>query len=315
MSDLLPPTRRIPLPGRAPEDVVVDREGWLACGVEDGRLLRVHPETNEVRVLAHTGGRPLGLEALPDGRILVCDSPRGLLRVDPATGEIEALVEAFQGRRLPFCSNVVAARDGAFYFSTSSARYTVDRWRHDMIENIPTGSLFRRGESGALELLLDGLNFANGLALSPDESSIIVAESGALRLRRLWLAGPQAGRSEVFCDLPGYPDNLSTNGDGLIWVAMAAAPNPALELARKLPIALRRIAARIPAALQPDPKRIAWVLAVDQSGRVAQSYRWDDGRYAMATGVCQAKGTVYLGSLSEDAILAFDLPTGGFALA
>src|SRR5438874_13784381 len=78
----LPPLRLIDVGGTGPEDVLVDRDGLVVTGVADGRLLRVRPETGLVEGIADTGGRPLGIELLPDGRLLVCDARRGLLAVD-----------------------------------------------------------------------------------------------------------------------------------------------------------------------------------------------------------------------------------------
>ncbi|NTZ85302.1 SMP-30/gluconolactonase/LRE family protein [Burkholderia metallica] len=310
MGALLPTKRLIPLPGRAPEDVVVDREGYLIVGVNDGRVLRVDPHSGEAKQLANTGGRPLGLEVLPDGRILICDSPKGLLELDTATGQLRELVREYRGRALPFCSNVVAAKDGTIYFSSSTDRYTVRDWRKDIAENIPTGRLFRLRIDGRVEQLHDGLSFANGLALAPDESWIVVAETGAYRLRRLWLTGPKTGRSEVFADLPAFPDNCSMSADGLIWVALASPRNPALDKLHKTPLLVRMLAARLPAALQPVPQRVTWVMAFSPDGRMVHNYLWTDGEYGMVTGVCQHGDTVFLGSLDEQSILSFKLTSG-----
>ena len=43
-------------------------------------------------VVGETGGRPLGLAVARDGRLLVCDSPRGLLAMDTDSGKFETLV-------------------------------------------------------------------------------------------------------------------------------------------------------------------------------------------------------------------------------
>lgn len=301
-------TRRIPLPGTGPEDVVMDQEGYLITGVDDGRILRVDPHSGEVHELANTGGRPLGLEVLPGGNILICDSPRGLLQLDPRTGELRVLVNSHDGHALPFCSNAVAASDGSIYFSTSSARYTIHEWRYDIVENIPSGALFRRNPDGRVECLLDGLQFANGLALATDESFIIIAETAGRQLRRYWLKGSKAGQSQVFAELPGFPDNLSMSADGLIWVAMASSSNPMLAKVHKLPLPLRRLVARLPESLQPAPERVTWVMAFDGQGNLKHNHRWDDGAYAMVTGVCEHGGEVYLGSMIEPALMAFTLP-------
>jgi sugar lactone lactonase YvrE len=300
--------RLIPLPGHGPEDVVIDAEGWIITGLEDGRILRVNPDTAEIRLLAHTGGRPLGLELFADGRLLICDSRLGLLEANPKTGEVKTLLHSIDGEPMRFCNNAAIAGDGTVYFTDSSRRYGIEHWRRDMVENIPTGRLLCRRPNGAVELLLDGLFFANGVALSTDESWVIVAETGCNRLTRVWLKGDKAGRAEVFfASLPGVPDNLSTGGDGLIWVALAAPSNALLAQVHKLPYLARRLVARLPEVLQPEPERTVWVLGLDGDGHVVHNCRLADEHYHMVTGVREHGGRLYMGSIEEEGILIVEL--------
>ena len=76
MAASLPAYDLIPLPGEGPEDVVVGSDGLIYTGLLDGRILAVAPKDGAVREVAKTGGRPLGLEATTDGRLLICDSPK-----------------------------------------------------------------------------------------------------------------------------------------------------------------------------------------------------------------------------------------------
>src|SRR3954452_16286525 len=69
----------VPVPGNAPEDVVVDGAGDIWTGLENGRIVRISPDTGEPTVVADTGGRPQGLAVARDGRLLICDTHRGLL--------------------------------------------------------------------------------------------------------------------------------------------------------------------------------------------------------------------------------------------
>ena len=77
----LPPLRLVPVGGPGPEDVLLDDAGRMLTGLADGRIQRVDPAGTAASTVARTGGRPLGLEWLPDGRLLVCDAERGLLAV------------------------------------------------------------------------------------------------------------------------------------------------------------------------------------------------------------------------------------------
>ena len=72
-------------------------------------------------------------------------------------------------------------------------------------------------------MVLDGLAFANGVALAADESYVAVAETAARTVVRRWLTGPARGGAGTTSsrDLPGYPDNIARGSDGLIWVSIA----------------------------------------------------------------------------------------------
>jgi sugar lactone lactonase YvrE len=304
----LPPLRRLEVDGTAPEDVVVDEAGRVVTGVDDGRVLRVGPD-GRVEVVADTGGRPLGVELLGDGRLLVCDARRGLLAVDPEGGAVEVLVDRVAGEPMRFCNNAAVAADGAVYFSDSSRRFGIDHWRADLLEHSGTGRLLRRDPGGAVEVLLDGLQFANGVALAADESFVAVAETGAYRLTRLWLAGERAGRADLLADnLPGFPDNLSTGAGGLIWVALGSPRNPLLDRLHRRHPALRRAVWALPERLLPKPVRTLWVLAVDAGGAVVHDLQGPGDDYTMVTGVREHAGRLYLGSLAERAVAVLALP-------
>jgi sugar lactone lactonase YvrE len=308
MAASLPAYDLVPLPGGGPEDVVVGADGSIYTGLLDGRILAVAPEDGKVREVAKTGGRPLGLEATTDGRLLICDSPKGLLELDLKTGALTTLVTQDSGEPLIFCSNVVAAPDGDVFFTVSSMRYGFRDWRKDFAENVPTGRVYRRAANGALTKVMDGLRFANGLVRTRDGKSLIVAETAGRRLLRVWFAGERVGTSEVIAELPGFPDNLAADDDGLVWVAFASEPNPALEVIHKLPLLLRRLVARLPESVQPKPSRVAWVAAYDESGACVHDFKWTDGGSAMVTGVCRLGRSIWCAGLHERALMRFDLP-------
>ncbi|GAA4945302.1 SMP-30/gluconolactonase/LRE family protein [Actinoplanes utahensis] len=285
--------RRLPTGGHGPEDVVFDRRGRILCGLADGRIVRLDPAGGEPTVLADTGGRPLGLHPCADGSVLVCDHDRGLLKAHP-DGTVEQLAA------VPFASNVVQAADGTIWFTASTTAWTLDDHLGDVFEHSCTGRLFRRDTDGAVTTVLDGLKFANGLVLAPDESHLLIAETTGYRIRRHWLTGPRAGSTEILVEnLAGFPDNMSLGGDGLLWVGIAAPRDALLDRLLPLPGVLRTLLWNLPAAIRPKAVPIAWAMAFTLDGAPVHDLRAADGSYGFVTSAASHDGTVVLGSLTE----------------
>jgi sugar lactone lactonase YvrE len=310
----LTPRRYVGIGGRGPEDVVADDRGRVLTGDEDGRILRLDGLAGRgearIEVLARTGGRPLGLELLPDGDLLVCDARRGLLRVTLGDGTIRVLADSVDGEALRFCSNVTALSDGTLYFTVSSRSHPLEQWIGDLVEHTGTGRLLRLAPGDKEpEVLLDGLQFANGVAAAADESFLVLAETGRNGLTRYGLTGPDAGRAATFAaGLPGQPDNIWRGPGGLIWVALAGPRIPALELLHRRGPAVRRAAARAAVRAPFRPTGFAGVLAVDDHGRVVHHLERRHSGFRMVTSVCEADGLLVLGSLWERGVAVCEPP-------
>lgn len=298
----------IPVPGFGAEDVLVDRDGQVWTGTEDGNIFRMRPDGGVIDLVASTGGRPLGLE-LHEDRILVCDAHVGLLLLDPVTATFESLVVEVDDVPMVFCNNAAVSSTGDIWFSDSSTQYPIEQWKADFVERTRTGRLLCRRADGSVEVHLEGLEFANGVALSADESYVAVAETGARTVVRLWLSGPREGERDFLCeDLPGYPDNIARGSDGLIWVTIASPVDPLVErIKAKAPLWLRKAVTRLPDALQPAPQRTARVQAYDDTGALVHDLDLDATNFHMATGVREHEGRVWMGSLHEPAVACVEL--------
>ncbi|MCX2934870.1 SMP-30/gluconolactonase/LRE family protein [Mycobacterium sp. CVI_P3] len=305
--DLSGPLRVIQIPGHAPEDVVIDAGGAIWTGTDDGAVVRIAPGTAP-EVVANTGGRPLGLAVARDGRVLICDSHRGLLRLDPASGTFETLVREVAGRPLTFCSNVVESSDGTIFFTESTSRFHYEYYKGSVLEARASGSLFRLDLDGTVTTLATGLRFANGVALSADESTLVVAETTACRVSKYPLTGSGVGEPVPLIEhLPGYPDNISTAPDGSIWVALVSERNAVGEwLAPRAPV-LRRLLWQLPYRWLPNPKPLVWAIAVDLDGRPRAQLRTTDPQFALATGLVEHDGTLWLGCIGSSAVACLDL--------
>lgn len=294
----------ISVPGDGPEDVAVDGNGNIFTGIEDGTILRINPG-GSITPIAEVLGRPLGIELYGDD-LLVCNAYLGLQRVSQA-GAVDVLANEVDGSPLVLTNNATVAGDGTIYFTESTTRWPLDQYATDLVEGQTTGRVFHRTPAGETNVLVDGLQFANGVALDEAEASVFIAETGRYRIHRHWLTGDKAGQTELFLEnLPGFPDNLSFD-DGTLWVAIASPRQPPLDLMSPR-LWMRHLAHRLPEALKPKPVRHGMVLGYDESGTVTHNLQDPTGRVAITTGARAAGGRLFVGVLTDPHLAVVDLP-------
>lgn len=300
----------LPVSGVGPEDIAIDAQGRIITGVEDGRLMRLTTDGRHLELLGNTRGRPLGIEVTAAGGLVVCDAYRGLLHVEPDDGRMEVLVDSVAGIPLRLTNNAAVSTNGDIYFTESSTKFQLSEFKGDLLEHSSTGRLLRWSPGGDVEVLLTGLDFANGVALAADESYLLVAETGGYRVRRVELTGERAGSSSVIIEnLPGLPDNMSTGSDGLFWMAMPSTRNRLLDRLLSRPGRLRSMVWALPEALQPEAARVTWVCAIDGNGRVVHNIFSPGDDFHYVTGVTEHDGWLYLGSLAESAVAKAPVPS------
>ena len=305
----LAPAERLPTSGEGPEDVALDAEGRIYCGLKDGRIVRLRADGGGEELFADTGGRPLGLHFDDDGDLLVADADRGLLSVAP-DGSLEVLSTGADGLPFGFADDVDVAPDGTVYFSDASHRWGHEHVREAVMEHRPNGRLLAWDpDTGSTRVVLGELYFANGVAVSPDGSFLLVVETTAYRVKRHFLTGPRAGETELFIDnLPGFPDGISAGSGGRFWLALYS---PRIAIAdRTMPTPwLRKVIYRLPRSLQPDPVRCGHVLGLDAEGRVVANLQDPaPDSYSPVTSVQEHGGQLYLGSFSYPGIARLPLP-------
>ncbi|XP_033968335.1 adipocyte plasma membrane-associated protein [Pseudochaenichthys georgianus] len=308
-----------------PESFTADEEGNVFTGTVDGKLWRIAPD-DSLTLLTHMGqdlpecgsstdyepvcGRPHGVRMDRHGQLIVADSYLGLHSVDPKTGEKTLLLANSEGVLLAFPFAFlngleISSQTGIIYFTDSSSRWGR---RHVTLEVIELNSLGRLlsfdPQTGSVTVLLGDLYMPNGIALSPDEHFLLLAETSIGRILRFWLKGPQAGTKEVVMDnMIGYPDNIRRSDHGTFLVGITTprfrkitppfldmiAPYPAVKrfLAKVIPLSWYRV-------LLP---RYALVLELGSDGRLVGSLQDPEARLTWAiSDVFQHRGRTYLGS-------------------
>lgn len=292
--------------GIGPEDTAVGPDGLLYTGYADGRIVRLELSATaetEAELVANTKGRPLGMQFNQNGELIVADADKGLLAIS-TLGDVRVLTNSVDGEEMLFVDDIDISKSGTIWFSDASQRFAKEDNLLDFIESQTTGRLLSYDPStGVTKVELDNLGFANGVALSEDESFVLVNETFRHRVTRLWLTGPNAGQNDVFFEnLPGHPDNLSRAPDGSFWVALVAPRNETLEVLMPSPF-WRKVLMRLPEALRGGlGAPFGWIAHLDASGNVIESLQDPTGHFGMITSVNEHDGNLFLGSLTEAAI-------------
>ncbi|HSM30912.1 MAG TPA: SMP-30/gluconolactonase/LRE family protein [Woeseiaceae bacterium] len=284
-----------------PEDVAAGPDGALYATTSSGAILRIERDTGTVSEFAHTGGRPLGIEAAADGSLLVANAYSGLQRVSPR-GDVTDLLAAVNGERIAYADDLAVSSDGIVFFSDASTKFGARAWNGtfaasllDILEHGGHGRIVEFDpERGNARVILDGLNFANGVAISGDDRFLLIAETGSYRILRHWLRGPDAGTTEVVVDnLPGFPDNINSGSEGRFWIGLVAPRNTRLDGLSDKPF-LRKVVQRLPAFLRPAAAPSSHVIAINGDGDVLSSLQDPQARYPAMTGVCETGRRLYL---------------------
>jgi sugar lactone lactonase YvrE len=293
-----------------PEHVVLAGDGKLYAAVASGNILRMNPDGSAQEVFANTGGRVLGFDFDAAGYLISADAFRGLLSISPSR-RITVLADRVGSDPIRYADAVVVAANGRIYFSDASTRFAPAVWGGtfeasvlDIVEQSSTGRILEYDPgSKAVRIVAHGLSFANGVALSTDEQSLFVNESGKYRVWKIAVTannldvssgGPEA--AILFHNLPGYPDNLMRGMDGKIWLGFAKPRNKLADAMADQPF-LRSIALRLPRALWPIPKSYGHVIAFTEDGKVLVDLQDPTGAYPETTGVTETDDRLYIQSL------------------
>jgi sugar lactone lactonase YvrE len=294
-----------------PEHIVLGPDGKLYTTVASGNILRMAADGSGQEVFANTGGRVLGFDFDAKGHLIAADAIKGLLSIAPDGKTTTVLTDSVNGDPIRYADAVVVAKSGKMYFSDASTRFAPKDWGgtfeasvFDIIEGASTGRILEYDPATkATRVLAYGLSFANGVALSTDEQTLFVNETGKFRLWKIAVAAsgvnvaqnnPQA--TVLMDNLPGYPDNLMRGLDGKIWMGFAKPRNPKADAMADKPW-LRRLSLRLPRALWPVPPSYGHVIAFTEDGKVVADLQDPTGAYPETTAITETKDRLYVQSL------------------
>jgi gluconolactonase len=174
---------------------------------------------------------PNGMIADRDGAVLLCQhANRQIVRISK-TREVSTVIDRFEGKRLNSPNDLVYRSDGSLYFTDPP--YGLLQQDEDPRKELPFNGVYRFAE-GKLKLIIDDLTRPNGLAFSPDEKTLYVANSDPKL--KIWMrydvqADGTVGNGRLYFDVTssdenGLPDgmkldalgNLYCAGPGGVWI-------------------------------------------------------------------------------------------------
>ncbi|GMH38773.1 hypothetical protein BSKO_06657 [Bryopsis sp. KO-2023] len=298
-------------------------QGKVVDDGDSGLEIKVDPVQPVLTFLG--AGRPLGAMVDRNGDVIVCDSVKGLLKVEVSSGRIEILANRVSDNSpkdprttITYANDLDIARDGTIYFTDSSKvpvalgyggwYDTLESFMLTVFEGRSTGRLLSYNPlTRETYVVSPGFWFANGVALSRDETFVAVVETVSLRVYKCYIKGPHAGTRHLLIDsLPGFPDGIARSSDGNFWVSIVAPPSPILKLLPYKP--LRALIAYLPSFLRPTVQSWGFVLKIDGEGKVLEKLMDPDGAFiSHISAVQEADGKLFMGNLVGDYVSIFDL--------
>jgi len=300
--------------GVGPEHIALGPDGSIYTGLESGDILRMNADGSGQKVLASTGGRPLGMEVDGQGGVVVADAYKGLLFVTP-DGTVMVLADKVDGDPIRLADGVSVARNGKIYFSDASRRFapqhetgTMFAAQLDLLEQSATGRILEYDPATrATRVVARGISFANGVILSGDEKWLYFNETGRYRVWKvdvnavnLDIAQPSPQARVVLDNLPGFPDNLTRGQGGKLWLGLAGPRNQLDDMAQ-YPF-LRKLILRLPKILWPPIKTYGHVIAFTEDGKILADLQDPSGASGTTTGVTESPDRLYIQSIDSHRI-------------
>jgi gluconolactonase len=206
-----------------PEGVAIHPDGSIWCGGERGQIFRLSFDGSSIEQVASTDGFCLGMAFDADANLFVCDLKHAaVFRMDGATGRVERFADGVPGRRMRIPNFPAFDALGRLYVSDS----------HGFRD--PGPGVFRFESDGTGELWYGAdVNFANGLALSPDGRWLYVIEMFAHGIFRLPILddGSAGEREDVAMLGAALPDGIAFDAEGNLYVG-CYEPSQVLRVTR-----------------------------------------------------------------------------------
>ncbi|CAN7439942.1 SMP-30/gluconolactonase/LRE family protein [Mesorhizobium sp. LjNodule214] len=185
---------------------------WV-CNWGTGEILAIDAEGNSKVVLKIPAILPYSIDWLPDGRLLIVSGREGFVLRQEADGALATHADLRPLSKSPWNEIVVDGR-GNIYVNGGGPAPAPG-------EHFGPGTIVLVTPDGTIRQVAESIAFANGMAVTPDNKTLIVAESHANRLTAFDITGDGSlANRRVWADLGnGFPDGISLDAEGAVWYA------------------------------------------------------------------------------------------------
>lgn len=212
---------------------------WFAAGrylvwsdIPNNRILRYDDCSGHVSAFRQPSNNSNGNSVDREGRLITCEHLTRRVTRTEHDGSITVLSNSFNGKRLNSPNDVVVKSDGSIWFTDPPYGILFDYEGKRADSEIGACHVYRIDpQSGKTSIVADDFDKPNGLAFSPDESLLYIADTGITHkidgpkhIRRLTVNkdGNSLGRSEIFATCTaGLFDGFRVDEAGRIWASAA----------------------------------------------------------------------------------------------
>jgi gluconolactonase len=204
---------------------------YLICSdIPNNRMLRLDECDGSVSVFRQPSNNSNGNTVDGEHRLVTCEHSGRRVSRTGHDGSITVIADKFKGKRLNSPNDVVVKSDGSVWFTDPPYGILVDYEGGKAQSEIGNNNVYRVDpQTGAVEIAVDDFDKPNGLAFSPDEKFLYIADTGISHkpggnkhIRRFAVGsnGKSLGSSKVFADCTaGLFDGFRLDTDGRVWTS------------------------------------------------------------------------------------------------
>ena len=210
---------------------------WFAAGryllfsdIPNNRMMRFDETDGSMSVFRQPSNNSNGNTVDREGRLVSCEHQARRVTRTEHDGKITVIADRFEGKRFNSPNDVVVKSDGSIWFTDPSYGIMTDYEGDKGESEIGNCNVYRvDGKTGKISIVADDFDKPNGLAFSPDESILYIADTGLshkpggnkhIRQFEVTGNGTTLGKHKVFADCnAGLFDGFRVDSDGRIWTS------------------------------------------------------------------------------------------------